>query len=255
MPIIDLLRVIYCTPFLLYSCYTDVLTRRVSNQVWKIMLVGGALFVIYDLLNGGLPALLKVALSGGIIFIFVYILFQLGGFGGADAKSLIVLAIIIPVYPVIELLGFTFPHQGEPLIDLFAFSVFGNAVLLTIVVPLSLFLYNLLTLKPREIIEKPAYIFVGYKSDISKLLNSHIKLIEEHHLSGNEVQTKFTRGGVDINEATVSELEKFAANGLIDPRVWVTPGLPFMIPITLGFFTAVFFGDLIFMLTKFLLYY
>ena len=255
MPIIDLLRVIYCTPFLLYSCYTDVLTRRVSNQVWKIMLVGGALFVIYDLLNGGLPALLKVALSGGIIFIFVYILFQLGGFGGADAKSLIVLAIIIPVYPVIELLGLTFPHQGVPLIDLFAFSVFGNAVLLTIVVPLSLFLYNLLTLKPREIIEKPAYIFVGYKADISKLLNSHIKLIEEHYLSGNEVQTKFRRGGADINEATVSELEKFTANGLMDHRVWVTPGLPFMIPITLGFFTAVFFGDLIFMLTKFLLYY
>lgn len=255
MPIIDLLRVIYCTPFLLYSCYTDVLTRRVSNQVWKIMLVGGALFVIYDLLNGGLPALLKVALSGGIIFIFVYILFQLGGFGGADAKSLIVLAIIIPVYPVIELSGFTFPHQGVPLIDLFAFSVFGNAVLLTIVVPMSLFLYNLLTLKPREIMEKPAYIFVGYKADISKLLNSHIKLIEEYYLSGDEVKTKFRRGGADINEDTVSELEKFAANGQMDRRVWVTPGLPFMIPITLGFFTAVFFGDLIFMLTKFLLYY
>ena len=255
MPIIDLLRVIYCTPFLIYSCYTDVLTRRVSNQVWKIMLVGGALFVIYDLLNGGLPALLKVALSGGIIFIFVYILFQLGGFGGADAKSLIVLAIIIPVYPVIELLGLTFPHQGVPLIDLFAFSVFGNAVLLTIVVPLSLFLYNLLTLKPREILEKPAYIFVGYKADISKLLNSHIKLIEEYYLSGGEVQTKFRRGGADINEETVSELETFAADGLMDRKVWVTPGLPFMIPIALGFFTAVFFGDLIFMLTKFLLYY
>jgi preflagellin peptidase FlaK len=255
MPIIDLLRVIYCTPFLFYSCYTDILTRRVSNQLWKIMLVGGALFVMYDLLNGGLPVLLKVALSGGIIFIFVYILFQLGGFGGADAKSLIVLAIIIPAYPEIELLGLNFPHQGVPLIDLFAFSVFGNAVLLTIVVPMSLFLYNLLTLKPREIMEKPAYIFVGYKADISKLLNSHIKLIEEYYLSGDEVKTKFRRGGADINEDTVSELEKFAANRQMDRRVWVTPGLPFMIPITLGFFTAVFFGDLIFMLTKFLLYY
>ena len=255
MPIIDLLRVIYCTPFLIYSCYTDILTRRVSNQVWKIMLFGGALFVIYDLLNGGLLALLIVALSGGIIFIFVYILFQLGGFGGADAKSLIVLAIVIPIYPEIELLGLTFPHQGVPLINLFAFSVFGNAVLLTIVVPLSLLLYNLLTLKPREILEKPAYIFVGYKADISKLLNSHIKLIEEYYLSGNEVQTKFRRGGADINEDTVSELEKFATGGLMDRRVWVTPGLPFMIPITLGFFTAVFFGDLIFMLTKLLLNY
>lgn len=255
MPLIDILRVLYCTPFLLYSCYTDIHTRKVSNHVWKIMLIGGALFVLFDLINGGIPALIKVAVSGGIIFIFVYILFQLGGFGGADAKSLIVLAIIIPVYPEIEVLGLTLPHHGVPLIDLFAFSVFGNAVLLTIVVPLSLFLYNLYTLKSREILEKPAYIFVGYKADISRLLNNHIKLIEEYYLSGGEIHTKFRRGGVDINEDIVNELEKFSGDGLMDRRVWVTPGLPFMIPITLGFFTAVFFGDLIFMLTKFLLYY
>jgi preflagellin peptidase FlaK len=31
--------------------------------------------------------------------------------------------------------------------------------------------------------------------------------------------------------------------------VWITPGLPFMIPITAGFITAVVFGDLIFYIT------
>ena len=253
MVFIDLLKVLYCTPFLLYSCYTDILTRRVSNQVWKVMLAGAIIFVTYDIINGGIPALVRLLFSAGVIFVFVYILFQFGAFGGADAKSLIVLAIIIPVYPTIEMFGLVMPLNGVPLIDLFAFSVFGNSVLLTVVVPLFLFFYNLFTLKPGEIIERPAYLFVGFKTDISKLLGRHIKLIEEFYLSEGEFHTKFRRGGASIDEETVKELEGFAADGLMDRRVWVTPGLPFMIPITLGFFVAVLYGDLIFAVTKFLL--
>ena len=253
MVVIEILKVLYCTPFLVYSCYTDILTRRVSNRVWKVMLAGGAFFVAYDLYSGGLDALVKLFLSAGIIFVFVYVLFQLGAFGWADAKSLIVLAIIIPVYPQIMVNGLELPITGVPLIDLFSFSVFGNAVLLTIVVPCSLFIYNVLTLTWHEIVERPAYLFVGFKTDISNLLGRHIKLIEERFVSGGEVKTRFRRGGVEIDEETVRELETFAAQGLIESRVWVTPGLPFMIPITLGFFTAVLFGDLIFYITKLLL--
>jgi len=247
---IDLLKIIYCTPFLLYSCYTDLQTRRVSNQVWKVMLIGGGLFAAYDIINAGMPALLGLALSVSIIFIFVYILFQFGAFGGADAKCLIVLAIIIPVYPLIKLSGVEYPLMGIPLINLFAFTVFGNAILLTIVVPLGLFFYNLIALKPREILKNPAYLFVGYKTDISKLQGRHIKLIHERLLVDGVLQTRFKRGGVDIEEDIIKELETFAHNDLMNRHVWVTPGMPFIIPITLGFYMAIFFGDLIFYLTR-----
>lgn len=216
---IDLLKMIYCTPFLLYSCYTDLQTRRVSNQVWKVMLIGGGLFAAYDIINTGMPALLGLVLSVGIIFIFVYILFQFGAFGGADAKCLIVLAIIIPVYPLIELFGVEYPLTGIPLINLFAFSVFGNAILLTIVVPLALFFYNLIELKPREILKDPAYLFVGYKTDISKLQGRHIKLIHERLLVDGVLQTRFKRGGVDIEEDIIKELETFAHNDLMNRHV------------------------------------
>ncbi len=253
MEVIELLKVLYCAPFLLYSCYTDIQTRRVSNQVWKLMLIGVALFVAIDIIAGGIPALVKLLISAIIIYVFVYIIFQLGGFGGADAKSLIVLSILFPVYPQIQVLGTYFPLQGVPLIGLFAFSVFGNAVLLTIVVPLGMLVYNLLTLKPGEILQRPAYLFVGFKTDISKLLGRHIKLIEEYSLSESEIHTRFRRNGVTIDDETVETLEEYAAQGLIPRQVWVTPGLPFMIPITLGFFVAVFFGDLIFYITKLLL--
>ena len=253
MEIIELLKVLYCAPFLLYSCYTDIQTRRVSNQVWKLMLIGVALFVANDIMTGGIPAVIKLLISAVIIYVFVYIIFQLGGFGGADAKSLIVLSILFPVYPQIQLLGAQFPLEGVPLIGLFAFSVFGNAVLLTTVVPLGLLVYNLLTLSPGEILERPAYIFVGFKTDISRLLGRHLKLIEEYSMSDGEIHTRFRRGGANIDEETVKELEGYAARELIPGRVWVTPGLPFMIPITLGFFVAVFYGDLIFNVTKLLI--
>src|SRR5574341_1515175 len=133
----DILKIIFCTPFLLYSCYSDVKTRRVTNKLWLIMLGGGIFFVLNDFVINGTSYLLHLFISAGFIFAFVYILFQFGTFGGADAKSLIVLSIILPAYPEFQAFGYTFP-LNRPLIDLFAFSIFGNAVLLTIVVPITL---------------------------------------------------------------------------------------------------------------------
>ncbi len=67
------------------------------------------------------------------------------------------------------------------------------------------------------------------------------------------VQSYFKWGGVEINEKKIRELKALSKKGLIKDEVWVTPGLPFMISITLGFFMAAFYGDMMFVLIKFLL--
>ncbi len=247
---LDILKILFCTPFLIYSCYSDIKTRRVSNKLWLVMLIGGAFFVLYDISSYGLLYLQRLFISTGFIFVFVYLLFQLGTFGGADAKSLIVLSIILPAYPTLHGFGYLFP-LNKPLIDLFALGIFGNAVLLTIVVPIGLALYNLI--KMGFHIDNPLYIFIGYKSKISDLEGKHIKLIQRFKLENGEVKFHFKRGGIEINEKTIQELKSLSEKGLINDEVWVTPGLPFMIPITMGFFTAVFYGDLIFELTKYLI--
>ncbi|MDP2754109.1 MAG: A24 family peptidase C-terminal domain-containing protein, partial [Nitrospirota bacterium] len=173
-----------------------------------------------------------------------------GIFGGADAKSLIVLSIILPAYPNLQAFSYTFP-LNKPIIDLFAFGIFGNAVLLTIVVPAGLAVYNIAKMGLH--IDNPLYIFIGYKAEISELANKHIKLIQNFEAVNGEVKFYFKRGGVEINEKVISELKTLSEKGLIKDEVWVTPGLPFMIPITLGFFVAIFYGDIIFELTKYLL--
>jgi preflagellin peptidase FlaK len=245
----DLLKVLVCLTFLLYSCYSDIKTRLVSNKLWSFMLAAGSVFIIHDLLTYGTSHLIRMFLSFIFIFVFVYFLFQLNTFGGADAKVLMVISIIIPTFPVLHVLGYDLPLHTIPPINLFTFSVFGNAVILTIIVPFGLFLYNLTRVPFHKMLRKPWYLFLGYKCPVSSLRDGHMRLMEIYEKIGNDVVSRFTRGGTLIDEAVIQELEKYVDKGLIDEKVWVTPGFPFMIPITAGFITAVVFGDLIFYLT------
>jgi preflagellin peptidase FlaK len=247
---LDILKILFCTPFLLYSCYSDIKTRRVTNRLWLVMLAGGVFFVLYDIMTKGTQYIMLLFLSAGLIFVLVYILFQLGTFGGADAKSLIVISIILPSYPVFSAFGFDFP-LNKPLLDLFSFGILGNAVMLTVVVPLGLAVYN--TSRMGLHIDNPLYIFIGYKSRISDLADKHIKLIQSFEEENGLVKFRFRRGGVEIDETVISKLKVLSEKGIINDEVWVTPGLPFMIPITLGFFVTVVYGDMITELTKYLI--
>ena len=227
-----------------------------SNKLWLVMLALGSSFVVFDIWNHGFPYLVWILISTVLTFFFVYILFQLGVFGGADAKSLIVLSIIFPVYPDFIIFNSGFPiHDPLPFFrDFFAFGIFENAVLLTIVVPLCLAFYNLS--KMGFHIDKPLYAFIGYKTRISELSDKqHIKLIEGFENIDNRIKFYFKRGGTELDEKVINELKIASEKGFIKDDVWVTPGLPFMIPITLGFFVTAFYGDLITELTKYILFH
>ncbi|WP_094227235.1 A24 family peptidase C-terminal domain-containing protein [Methanolobus psychrotolerans] len=245
---IEILKVLACMPFLLYACYADIKTRRVSNEVWFMMFGVGFIFIMYDLMTYGLPYLIRNILSFLFIFAFVYILFQFGAFGGADAKVLMVISLIIPTFPTITLASTSFPINGTPIINLFAFSVFGNSVILTVIVPIGLFLYNLVK-NPSESLRRPFYMFIGYVMPISKLEKGHFRMIESYNKTKEGIEFKFTRSGTELTSEVISELKNYQKAGKVRGGVWITPGLPFMIPITAGFITAVVFGDLIFYLT------
>ncbi|WMW21436.1 A24 family peptidase C-terminal domain-containing protein [Methanolobus mangrovi] len=245
---IEILKVLACMPFLLYACYADIKTRRVANEVWVMMFGVGFIFIVYDLMTYGFPYLIRNILSFIFIFAFVYMLFQFGAFGGADAKVLMVISLIIPTYPLITIGSTSLPLDGVPLINLFAFSVFGNSIILTIIVPIGLFLYNLIK-NPSESLKRPLYMFIGYITPISKLEKGHFRMIESYSRTKAGIEFKFSRSGTELTSNVISELKGYQKEGKVKDGVWITPGLPFMIPITAGFITAVVFGDLIFYLT------
>jgi preflagellin peptidase FlaK len=240
---LDILKILFCTPFLLYACYSDIKKRSVTNKVWLVMLAGSIFFILYDTSKYGISYLLTLFISAGFMFMLVYVTFQLGLFGGADAKSLIVLSIILPAYPAFQAFGYALP-LNKPLYDIFTLSVFGNAALLTIIVPIGLAVFNIT--KMGWHIDNPVYIFIGYKTKISELANKHIRLIQDFEVADGKNQFRFKPGGVEINEKTIKELKNLEELGIIKDEVWVTPGLPFMISITVGFFAAAFYGDFIY---------
>lgn len=248
---LDILKIIFCIPFLIYSCYSDIKTRRVTNKLWLIMLTGAFFFIIYDVSKYSASYyLVRLFISVGFIYAFMYIIFRIGMFGGADAKLFIVLSVIFPIYPALNYFGYNFP-LNKPLIDLFAYNIFDNTVILLVVSPIVLTAYNLI--KNGLHANKSLFIFIGYRTKISELPGKHIKMIQNFEEVDGKVQFRFKWGGVEIDETIIRELKSLSEKGLIKDEVWVTPGIPSMVPITAGFFIAIFYGDLLFELIRYLI--
>jgi len=147
------------------------------------------------------------------------------------AKCLICLSILIPEQPLAQ---YPFP---------FALTTLLNAALFSLVTPISLFVYNLLKLSPDELRANIRLAFIGYKLAPERLGDvKHIRLLHLYKEDGGELNRDFVFGGAEIEEDVVRRLR---AHGV--QEVWVTPELPFMIFITVGFFTSLLYGNLIFL--------
>jgi GAF domain-containing protein len=60
-----------------------------------------------------------------------------------------------------------------------------------------------------------------------------------------QVSRQWVFKGSEIDDEAVGELTQWQKDGKISDKVWVTPKLPFLIPITLGFLAGVFYGDIL----------
>jgi preflagellin peptidase FlaK len=248
-PVVDLLKVLVTIVILGYSCITDWKIRRAPNQLWYILGGIGLVFGLYGFWRNDFDLNFIIWFAVGVLFIYalVYIIFRVGGFGGADAKALIAMAIMFPapMHPMLELLGNDFPAAGGIMSPVFGLTVLGNAVALNIVVPLGMLLYNLATTSPGELMSNPVGAFTGYRARISELKGKHLRLMHHYDETDDKVSRHWVFKGSEIDDYAVDELAKWEKAGKIGDKVWVTPKLPFLIPIALGFLVGVFYGDIL----------
>lgn len=245
--LIEILKLAACLPFLLYASYADLKSRRVSNRVWKFMIASLSIFVLYEAGYGGSPYIIQLSFSFLFIFALTYLFFLLGGFGGADAKALIVLSFLISVYPEVRFQAHSYPLLGIPFHGLFAFTVFENALLLTAFVPLGILCYNLLHFS-RKMLRQPFYMLIAYRVNIAGLRplvekGRHIRLIERFQFEEGELRPRFAGSGITISPCILSRLEAHRKDGHLEEGVWIMPGLPFIVSISAGFVTAIVMGD------------
>jgi preflagellin peptidase FlaK len=238
--------VVFCSLILLYACYSDLKTRTVANEVWLLMIAVGIPLAIYNFYVQGIPFLIRFVLSLAVTFALSYLFFYMNLFGGADAKSLISIAVLLPVNPLLSTSLIFYPLP-------FAVTTLFNGAIISLIVPPSLFLYNLLPLRSAGLQKDLSLAFIGYKMRIDGLAKSKHKFLRLLHSyesaegAGKEgtVKRKFSFGGAEIDDETIEKLKNYYAQGKISEDVWVTPGLPYMLFITAGFFIALFYGNLI----------
>ncbi|WP_254543066.1 A24 family peptidase [Halomarina pelagica] len=144
----DLLRLL-AVPAFAWAAHRDLRTRRVPNRTWPPLLLLGVVALAWDALVAfGGPSflgrlfLLRVGVSLGVVAPLGYLFWRLGGFGGADAKALVTLAVLFPTYPTYYVGGTILP-LARSAVGAFSLTVLTNAVLVGLAYPLALAVRNL----------------------------------------------------------------------------------------------------------------
>lgn len=171
-----------------------------------------------------------------IVFLLIMVLYYLDVIkGGADAKALIALTVLFPSYPVFA--GFpliSIPSDLAMLLFPFSILILFNAALLVMIFPISFMFYNLV----RGDVKFPLMLF-GYRMTIEEARRKFVWSMERVE-NGSIVSSLFPNGSED-EEKVMAHLE---ANGA--EHVWVTPKIPFLIPITISLLFSALVGNLFF---------
>jgi hypothetical protein len=136
-------RVSLCLSLLIYASWSDYKTREVSNNVWILFAPLAFALTFVDLyLYEPSGHLFSYGISFGLTAAFALLLFYTGGFGGADSKALMCLALALPFYP--EQLLTPLPGPPSPIsTSFFPITVFSNSVLFAAFTAVALLFYNL----------------------------------------------------------------------------------------------------------------
>ncbi|MEF8800315.1 MAG: prepilin peptidase [Halolamina sp.] len=147
----DLLRLL-AVPLFGWAALRDVRTRRVPNRVWYVLGGLGIVLLAVDLLRwypftGRFGTLRLVQVGVSVLFVapLGYGFWRIGGFGGADAKALMALAVLFPTYPTYFLpeslvaLGLPSVLPVQPTaVGVFSLSILTDTVLVGMAFPLVL---------------------------------------------------------------------------------------------------------------------
>jgi len=250
---LDSLSAIVCAAFLTLGSWTDLRTREVPDKVWAVSLpVASVITAIKIYLSSGLLILYVLSISLSIVVSLV--IFEVGFFGGADAKAMISVGVALPLFPEIfrPVLGYFHPF--------FPLVVLTNSFLLSLLsiayVVCRNLAWRLQTRHPffsgfeQEPLSKKFLVLLsGYKVELAQLRKSiHLIPLEDVDESGEAPLRKMRIfvGAEEDRNVVVERLARHSSEGLVQSHVWATPGLPMMVFVSLGFLTALIIGDILF---------
>ncbi|MCS6767489.1 MAG: prepilin peptidase [Candidatus Nitrosocaldus sp.] len=224
------INIAVCVAMLVVASLMDIRRREVSDWVWVIagavgigvMVIGVAYIPVLPVQSD--ESVIKYITSICITAPLAYIAYRWGLFGGADAKALVVISILVPSYQM------QYSIHGIP-----ALTVLTNASLLTIV--------NLLHNVARNSLAmlRGKDLFDGMDEPLHrKMLAFMLGFVTRP--KGYMFALEEVRDGRRVLSLSPKAYSDFAGH---DGEIWVTQALPFIIYITIGFVIMLCAGDLL----------
>ncbi|MCC7572004.1 MAG: prepilin peptidase [Candidatus Methanofastidiosum sp.] len=231
MDLFIVLKIVIGGAVLFHASYLDIKKREIEEWHWVALAIIGFVHAIYVSLS--FQSFMPLLFTAGVfllMFGIALLLFYLGLFGGGDGKILMGLGALLPSLP-----------GKEYAFGLFPISVFDNALILSIFLPIVILSYNLSRKDSPKgydsgTVKKILAMMVGYRLNTERLSDKYYPL--EEFKEGKRTIRLFI-GDLDFDVKKYKEDLDEKGIGTL----WVTPGLPFVVPITFGYFIAVFFGD------------
>jgi preflagellin peptidase FlaK len=193
----------------------------------------------------------------GLIAMFCLIFYVFGVlslFGGADAWALIFITLIIPLFPFE-------PLAGYPPFAFFPFTVLVNAVIFNLLAPAGLFITNII----RKNRAPWPYLFLGFPVEGTKIQDSYGFVIEEFEEKDGIISRRFLKLREALGSVVRGRKRVYTRDLRIKPgqyekeltlykkagQVWISYGVPFIVPITAGVLSGLFIGDIVTLFLKF----
>jgi preflagellin peptidase FlaK len=228
-----------------------------------------AALILPELLLYNPQSLIWFGISFGVTTGVALLLFYTGGFGGADSKAFICIALALPFFPT-NLLHPLIDGGISPLAErIFPFTILSNSIMVAVASVLVMIFLNLKwrattgekifegSLAMESVGKKILVLVTGYKMPIAKLKEKwHVYPLEDVEEDDDNEPLKRKLLVVPRDEGRdeiVARLSKAAEEGKIESYVLATPGLPMLIFVTAGLVLALVFGDIVWLLIRFLL--
>lgn len=213
----------------------EILSKSDYSVLTNIVFIGS--LIIFIILSGHLATSdveFYTALSVPVFSVIFLIIYYTGLLkGGADAKCMISLTVAFPAYPMFSIFPiFNTANSLASFVFSFPLAILFHALILTMLMVVPFLYVNIKNGNTGRL------MFSGYVTSIEKAKRSHVWPM--YDIEDGEL---IRISAVDDTEAVYDRLEK---HGKTD--IWVTPKIPFILPISISFLITVIIGNPLFLI-------
>jgi preflagellin peptidase FlaK len=218
------IRLAACAGMLVLASILDLKSREISDKIW-IGFGSLGLFLTFIEFNSNSINLLQYGIGIAITSPIAYGIYRSGLFGGADAKALVAIAVLLPFYDM--------PFKMHGFI---AFTVLTNATILTSAHIVHNVVRNFIDLM------RGKTMFEGFEESATRKALAFMIGFRSEQPKGFLFAIESSERGRRRFNFHPAAREEYVASGR---NIWVTPALPFIVYMTFGFALMIFVGDIL----------